>query len=221
LADEHFSRLRAWGLTFLRLSITWEAVEHAGSGRYDTDYLDYFYATVRKAGEHGLDFFIDPHQDAWDRLSGGDSAPGGHAAVQECGRGPSNHRLLRVAFEEPSMVFVLLQGPKIGHTGRELARRTLMLYNGDAPVFVIVPDQKRDTGQPAVRDQATDLPSVPCWRLIQAMVPPRTVQAGLSSSLQYLTREQSLDQVPFFLIPATQPPFSLFPAHRMWGGQQP
>jgi len=75
-ADEHFSRLRAWGLTFLRFLVTWEAVEHAGPGIYDQDYLDYLYAIVRKAGEHGLHLVIDPHQDVWSRLSGGDGAPG-------------------------------------------------------------------------------------------------------------------------------------------------
>ena len=75
-ADEHFSRLRAWGLTFLRFLITWEAVEHAGPGVYDEEYLDYLYQVVRKAGEYGIDLFIDPHQDVWSRLSGGDGAPG-------------------------------------------------------------------------------------------------------------------------------------------------
>jgi len=75
-ADEHFSRLRAWGLTFLRFLVTWEAVEHAGPGVYDEEYLDYVYAVVRKAGEHGIDLFIDPHQDVWSRMSGGDGAPG-------------------------------------------------------------------------------------------------------------------------------------------------
>ncbi len=75
-ADEHFSRLRAWGFTFLRLLITWEAIEHAGPGLYDQEYLDYLYEVVRKAGDHGLELFIDPHQDVWSRMSGGDGAPG-------------------------------------------------------------------------------------------------------------------------------------------------
>jgi hypothetical protein len=75
-ADEHFARLRAWGLSFLRLLVTWEAVEHAGPGEYDEAYLDYVYEVVRKAGEHGLELFIDPHQDVWSRMSGVDGAPG-------------------------------------------------------------------------------------------------------------------------------------------------
>ena len=75
-ADEHFRRLQAWGLTFLRFLITWEAVEHAGPGIYDEAYLDYLVAVVKKAGEYGIDLFIDPHQDVWSRFSGGDGAPG-------------------------------------------------------------------------------------------------------------------------------------------------
>jgi len=75
-ADEHFARLRAWGFTFLRFLTTWEAVEHAGPGLYDQEYLDYLYQIVRKAGEHGIELFIDPHQDVWSRMSGGDGAPG-------------------------------------------------------------------------------------------------------------------------------------------------
>src|SRR5512146_1742693 len=31
-AGEHFRRLRRWGLTTLRLLVTWEAIEHAGPG---------------------------------------------------------------------------------------------------------------------------------------------------------------------------------------------
>jgi hypothetical protein len=75
-ADEHFARLKHWGLTFLRFIVTWEAVEHAGPGCYDEAYLDYLEAVVRKAGEYGIALFIDMHQDAWSRLSGGDGAPG-------------------------------------------------------------------------------------------------------------------------------------------------
>jgi hypothetical protein len=75
-ADEHFSRLRAWGLTFLRLLVPWEATEHAGPGSYDQAYLDYLVELVQRAGEAGFQLFIDPHQDVWSRLSGGDGAPG-------------------------------------------------------------------------------------------------------------------------------------------------
>jgi hypothetical protein len=74
-ADEHFGRLKRWGLTFLRLLTTWEAIEHAGPGQYDREYLEYLEAIVRKAGEHGLSLFIDPHEDVWSRFTGGDGAP--------------------------------------------------------------------------------------------------------------------------------------------------
>lgn len=75
-ADAHYARLARWGLTTLRFLVTWEAVEHAGPGTYDAAYLDYLEAVVRKAGEHGLDVFIDFHQDVWSRFTGGDGAPG-------------------------------------------------------------------------------------------------------------------------------------------------
>lgn len=75
-AQEHFERLKGWGFNCLRLLTTWEAVEHAGPGLYDIDYLDYFTEIARLAGEAGFSLFVDFHQDAWSRMSGGDGAPG-------------------------------------------------------------------------------------------------------------------------------------------------
>ncbi|NOS91362.1 MAG: cellulase family glycosylhydrolase [Cyclobacteriaceae bacterium] len=74
-ADQHFERLYQWGYRFVRLLITWEAIEHAGPGKYDEEYLNYLQAIVKKAADHHINVFIDPHQDVWSRFSGGDGAP--------------------------------------------------------------------------------------------------------------------------------------------------
>jgi hypothetical protein len=74
-ADEHFGRLKHWGLDFLRFVVTWEALEHDGPGIYDEDYFDYLEAIIEKAYEYDIRLFIDPHQDVWSRFSGGDGAP--------------------------------------------------------------------------------------------------------------------------------------------------
>ncbi|KAH9474389.1 Ergosteryl-beta-glucosidase [Psilocybe cubensis] len=74
-AQEHLSRLRRWGLTFVRFLVTWEAVEHAGPGIYDTEYLTYVRALLSMFPKYGLSAFVSMHQDVWSRYSGGSGAP--------------------------------------------------------------------------------------------------------------------------------------------------
>ena len=74
-ADEHFRRLQSWGLTFVRLIVPWEAIEHAGPGVYDKAYLDYLHELVKRADSYGIRVVIDLHQDFYSRASGGDGAP--------------------------------------------------------------------------------------------------------------------------------------------------
>jgi len=74
-ADEHFAQLVRWGQRFVRLLVTWEAIEHEGPGIYDVQYLDYIEGIAEAAARHGISLFIDPHQDVWSRWTGGDGAP--------------------------------------------------------------------------------------------------------------------------------------------------
>lgn len=74
-ADEHFARLVRWGQHFVRLLVTWEAIEHEGPGIYDVQYLNYVEGITEAAARHGILLFIDPHQDVWSRWTGGDGAP--------------------------------------------------------------------------------------------------------------------------------------------------
>ncbi|MCL2176041.1 MAG: cellulase family glycosylhydrolase [Treponema sp.] len=74
-AESHFRRLKKAGMTFLRLIVTWEAIEHQGPGIYDEAYLAYLRKILLAAEKEGISVFIDPHQDVWSRWTGGDGAP--------------------------------------------------------------------------------------------------------------------------------------------------
>ncbi|KAF9928731.1 hypothetical protein FBU30_002149 [Linnemannia zychae] len=75
-ADDHFSRLKRWGLTFVRLLVPWEALEHSGPGIYDEKFIDSLIELIEIMPRYGIKCFIDPHQDCWSRFSGGSGAPG-------------------------------------------------------------------------------------------------------------------------------------------------
>jgi len=74
-AGDRFRELKDWGLRFVRLLVTWEAIEHAGPGAYDRAYLEYLRAIAEEAARSGILLYVDPHQDAWSRWTGGDGAP--------------------------------------------------------------------------------------------------------------------------------------------------
>ncbi|KAF8328906.1 glycoside hydrolase family 5 protein [Cantharellus anzutake] len=74
-APEHFARLRRWGLTFVRMLVTWEAIEHAGPGQYDQNFLEYLYQLLRMMSNFGIFAYVSMHQDVWSRYSGGSGAP--------------------------------------------------------------------------------------------------------------------------------------------------
>jgi hypothetical protein len=74
-ADERLAQLVRWGFTFVRLPVTWEALEHQGPGQYDESYLAYLRKLLLVMEKYGISVYIDPHQDVWSRFTGGDGAP--------------------------------------------------------------------------------------------------------------------------------------------------
>ena len=66
-AHTHFGRLRRWGYNTIRYIFTWEAIEAAGPGIYDEEWIEHTIQLLRIAKEYGFYVFMDPHQDVVSR----------------------------------------------------------------------------------------------------------------------------------------------------------
>jgi Cellulase (glycosyl hydrolase family 5) len=62
-AHLHFSRLKRWGYNTIRYVFTWEAIESAGPGIYDEEWIIHTIEILRLAKDYGFYIFMDPHQD--------------------------------------------------------------------------------------------------------------------------------------------------------------
>ncbi|RDL31796.1 (Trans)glycosidase [Venustampulla echinocandica] len=87
-AHIHFSRLKSWGYNTIRYVFTWEAIESAGPGIYDEEWIQHTIEILRSAREYGFYIFMDPHQDVWSRFSGGSGAP--MWTLYACGLNPQS-----------------------------------------------------------------------------------------------------------------------------------
>jgi hypothetical protein len=62
-AHVHFARLKRWGYNTIRYVFTWEAIESAGPGIYDEEWIQHTIEILRLAKAYGFYIFMDPHQD--------------------------------------------------------------------------------------------------------------------------------------------------------------
>lgn len=62
-AHVHFARLKRYGYNTIRYIFTWEAIEAAGPGIYDEEWIQHTIDILRIAKSYGFHVFMDPHQD--------------------------------------------------------------------------------------------------------------------------------------------------------------
>lgn len=94
-AHTHFARLKGWGYNTIRYIFTWEAIEAAGPGRYDEEWIQHTISVLRIAKGFGFYVFMDPHQDVWSRFSGGSGAP--MWTLYACGLDPRSFDITEAA----------------------------------------------------------------------------------------------------------------------------
>ncbi|KAK1590199.1 family 5 glycoside hydrolase [Colletotrichum navitas] len=87
-AHVHFSRIKRYGYNTIRYVFTWEAIEAAGPGRYDEEWIQHTIEILRIAKDYGFYIFMDPHQDVWSRFCGGSGAP--MWTIYACGLNPQS-----------------------------------------------------------------------------------------------------------------------------------
>src|SRR5436305_13463265 len=57
-AHTHFSRLKKWGYNTIRYIFTWEAIEYAGPGKYDEEWIQHTISILRLARGYGFYIFM-------------------------------------------------------------------------------------------------------------------------------------------------------------------
>lgn len=104
-AHIHFQRLKSFGYNTIRYIFTWEAIEAAGPGKYDEEWIQHTIDVLRLAKDYGFYVFMDPHQDVWSRYTGGSGAP--MWTIYACGLDPrafhqTQAALVQNTWPEPS-----------------------------------------------------------------------------------------------------------------------